>query len=63
MRKVSEMVSALMPFSAAFSLSTTKRALGWSASIYQSVSTTPLVLWKISMTFRASARRLSSLGP
>ena len=62
-RKVSEMVSALMPLSAAFSLSMMKRALVWSASIYQSVSTTPLVLWKMSITLLARARRLSSFGP
>ena len=59
-RSVSEMVSALMPWRAAFSLSMTKRTFGWSASIYQSVSTTPGVLWKISMTFCASASRLYS---
>ena len=52
-----------MPLSAAFSLSTTNRTLGWSASMYQSVSTTPVVLWKISITFCARAWRLSSFGP
>jgi hypothetical protein len=46
-RRVWVMVSALMPWRAAFSLSITKRALGWSASMYQSVSTTPLVLWNV----------------
>ena len=37
-----------MPCSAAFSLSMTKRAFGWSASIYQSMSTTPGVFLKMS---------------
>ena len=63
MRSVCEIVSALMPCSAAFSLSMTKRAFGWSASTYQSMSTTPGVLLKMSRTLRASAWRSASVGP
>ncbi len=63
MRKVCEMVSALTPWSAAFSLSMTKRAFGWSASRYQSTSTTPGVLLKMSRTCRAVEWRVASSGP
>ena len=62
-RKVSEIVSALMPCSAAFSLSMTNRAFGWSASIYQSVSTTPGVLLKMSMHLLCQREAALLVGP
>ena len=63
MRRVLEIVSALMPAKAAFSLSMTKRVLGWSASTYQSMSTTPGVDSKMDLTCLAKANRASSVGP
>ena len=63
MRSVCEIVSALMPCSAAFSLSMTKRAFGWSASIYQSTSTTPGVLLKMSRTLRGERVAVVFVGP
>jgi hypothetical protein len=63
MANVREMVSALIPLSAAFSLSTTNRAFGWSASTYQSTSTTPVVSANIFFTSAANFNRDASSGP
>ena len=55
--------SSEMPFSAAFSLSTSRRYFGWSSSTYQSTSTTPSVRFHRSRMRRAMPMRSLMIGP
>ena len=63
MRASEASAAAFTPAAAAFCASTSTTILGCGASTYQSTSTTPGVLLKMSLTVLATSSRRSGSGP